>query len=170
MNILIVCYSMSGNVFNVCTEIAGVCGADVLRVEPEKTYPDKGMKKFLWGGKSALMGEKPPLKPYETDLGSYDAVVIGYPVWASTYPPPIASFIEAHKEELKEKEIGAVACFAGSGGAKSLSKLKNALDVDAFFATALVQDSYPKKADLEAARKESIRTFAETLKNKTNEE
>ena len=169
MKILIVCYSMSGNVANVCSEIAGGCGADVLRVEPEKAYPDKGMKKFLWGGKSALMGEKPQLKPYEADLQSYDAVVIGYPVWASTYPPPIASFIAKHKEELKDKQIGAVACFAGSGGEKSLNKLKEALGIDAFFAAALVQDVYPKKPEIRAAREESIRTIAEQLKNKANE-
>lgn len=36
---------------------------------------DKGAKKFLWGGGSAVMGEKPILKPYEFDGSKYDEIM-----------------------------------------------------------------------------------------------
>ena len=29
-----------------------------------KAYPTKGFRKFLWGGKSAVMAEKPKLLPF----------------------------------------------------------------------------------------------------------
>lgn len=168
MKTLLVCYSMSGNVADVCADVASRCGADVLRIEPEKAYPDKGMKKFLWGGKSALMGEKPPLKPYEVDWDAYDCIGIAYPVWASTYPPPIATFLDRHAEQLKTKSIAALACYAGSGAEKSLSKLRAALGVDRFCAEATVQDPYPKKPEIGQQRAESIRRFAEALQAKEN--
>ncbi|MDO5390117.1 MAG: hypothetical protein Q4F24_03355 [Eubacteriales bacterium] len=33
-----------------------------------KAYPDKGAKRFIWGGMSAVMGEKPALHPYEFNV------------------------------------------------------------------------------------------------------
>ena len=67
MSTAVVYYSMLGNSEMVAEHIAGGLGADVIRIEPDKAYPDKGAKKFLWGGRSAVMGEKPILKPYEFD-------------------------------------------------------------------------------------------------------
>lgn len=156
---------MSGNVYGVCRNISADSGADLLRIEPEKVYPDKGMKKFLWGGKCALMGEKPALKPFDTDPSAYDAFVIAYPVWASTYAPPIGSFIEQYRDAIAGKPVAALACFAGSGAEKSLAKLKAALGVNEFIATGLIQDPYPKKPEIKQTRKESIRRFTDTIRS-----
>ena len=163
MKKLIVCYSMSGNVANVSEKIAGMIGADVLRLYPEKAYPDKGMKKFLWGGKSALMAETPPLVPYETDVGSYDLIVIAYPVWASTFLPPVRTFLRDSAEKLKGKKTAAVACYAGSGAEKSFDKLRAALGIDSFEATLTVQDVPKSKPEIVQTNEENIRLFAEKL-------
>ena len=56
---IIVYYSMSGNVKQTAERLAAETGAELLALHPVKAYPDKGAKKYLWGGKSALMGEKP---------------------------------------------------------------------------------------------------------------
>ena len=71
MSTAIVYYSMLGNSEMIAEKMALKLGADVIRIEPDKAYPDKGAKKFLWGGKSAVMGERPVLKPYEPS-GSSD--------------------------------------------------------------------------------------------------
>ena len=65
MGTVIVYYSMLGNCEMVAEKIAEKLDADIIRIEPDKSYPDKGAKKFLWGGKSAVMGERPALKPYK---------------------------------------------------------------------------------------------------------
>ena len=70
MKTAIVYYSMSGNVEQTANAVADAIGADLIRLQPEKAYPDKGAKKFLWGGKSALMGETPTLQSYTFDAAA----------------------------------------------------------------------------------------------------
>ena len=79
MSTAIVYYSMHGNSEMVAEKIAAKLGADVIKLEPDKAYPDKGAKKFLWGGKSAVMGEQPVLKPYEFDLEGFLRLAHRYP-------------------------------------------------------------------------------------------
>ena len=56
MKTAVVYYSMSGNTAMVAKTLAERISADVLEIRPEKAYPDKGVRKFLWGGKSRFMG------------------------------------------------------------------------------------------------------------------
>ena len=44
MKTVIVYYSMHGNSGFTAGKIAEKLGADMIRIEPEKTYPDKGVK------------------------------------------------------------------------------------------------------------------------------
>ena len=59
MKTLIVYYSLEGNTEFAAKTIASALGADMLKLEPVKAYPTSGFKKFFWGGKSAVMEEKP---------------------------------------------------------------------------------------------------------------
>ena len=61
MRTAIVYYSMSGNTEFVADKIAKNIDADVIRIQPVKEYPNQGVRKFIWGGKSAVMGDKPKL-------------------------------------------------------------------------------------------------------------
>ncbi len=80
MKTLIVYYSMGGNTEYAAKRIAERLGADLLRLEPVKAYPDRGFKKFFWGGKSAVMAEEPALMPYSFEAGKYDTLVFGFPI------------------------------------------------------------------------------------------
>ena len=64
MKRVIVYYSLSGNTRFAAEQIARRLGADLLPIAPEKAYPDRGFRKFFWGGKSAVMAETPALQPY----------------------------------------------------------------------------------------------------------
>ena len=136
MKDLIVYYSLEGNTEFIAGKISSVNGADLLRLIPKKAYPNKGVKKFLWGGKSALMAEKPELEEFSVDLSAYDRIIFGFPVWASTFAPPLRTFIDNYKEELNGKEFAAFACQAGSGAEKAFSKLAGALGIEALKQTA----------------------------------
>ena len=61
MKTIIVYYSLEGNTEYVAQTIANQLDADLLRIEPAKSYPTGGFRKFFWGGKSAVMGETPEL-------------------------------------------------------------------------------------------------------------
>ncbi len=127
MSALIVYYSLTENTAFAAERIAEQTGAALLRLEPEKAYPDRGFKKFLWGGKSAVMAEEPRLRPYAFQAEQHDLIVFGFPVWASTVTPPIRTFVNENREALKGKRFCAFACQSGSGAEKALKKLETLL-------------------------------------------
>ena len=128
MKALIVYYSMSGNTEYAAGRMAERLGADLLRLEPVKEDPDSGFRKFFWGGKSAVMAEKPALKPYRFEADGYDTVIFGFPVWAGNIAPPIRTFIS--ENEMKASKYAAFACQRGSGAEKAFGKLKACLGHD----------------------------------------
>ena len=128
MKALIVYYSMGGNTEYAAKKIAKQIEADLLRLEPEKDYPNSGFKKFFWGGKSAVMAEKPKLKPYQFTAEKYDTIVFGFPVWAGNITPPLRTFIEDNS--LNAKTYAAFACQSGAGAERAFGKLKDCLGHD----------------------------------------
>ena len=147
MKTAIVFYSMSGNTKFTADKIAEKTGADLIEIKPEKTYPDKGFRKYLWGGKSAVMGDTPKLLPYEFDAGKYDSIIFGYPVWASNFAPPIRTFIKENLEKIAQKDFSVFTCYAGSGAEKSIDKLKNFLLIKDFKATLILIDPKEKPSE-----------------------
>ncbi len=147
MNRLLVYYSLEGNTEYIADTIAEKISADKLKLVPKKAYADKGFAKFFWGGKSAVMAEKPELEPYDMDLAEYDEIIIGFPVWAGNITPPIRTFVCDNKESLKCKKIVAFACQSGAGAEKAFEKLKVLLEVDDFEATAVFIDPKAKPSE-----------------------
>ena len=160
MRTLVVYYSLEGNTAFTAEKIAGILGAELLRLEPEKEYPHSGIKKFLRGGKSAVTGEEPPLKPYAFKGEDWDRVIIGFPVWAGNVTPPIRSFGKAHGGELKGKSVAAFACQSGSGAEKAFRKLAALLGRESFDATLVLIDP---KAKPNAANEEKLAAFCQEL-------
>lgn len=160
MKTLVVYYSMGGNTKYAAEKIALASGADVLRIEPVKAYPDKGFRKFIWGGKSAVMAETPALLSYEFDSEKYGAVVFGFPVWASNVAPPIRTFVKDNKDALKDKQISAFACEGGSGAEKALSKLAAAIGIENYAHTAVLIDPKDRPS---GENDEKIKAFSSAL-------
>lgn len=146
MKTAIVFYSMSGNTADTAAKIAAQLGADLIRIAPETAYPTAGMKKFLWGGKSALMGETPALQPYAFDAAAYDLVIFGSPVWAGCYAPPLRTFIHEQAAGLSGKRFAAFVCQGGSGADKALKKLRISLGIDTFDAVLSLNDPKDRPA------------------------
>ena len=158
----IVYYSMSGNTEYVAKCIADKIDADLIKIVPKKEYPSKGMIKFLWGGKSAIMGDTPALEEYSFDSSKYEYIVFGSPVWASCFTPPIRSFIKENRENLKGKKFAAFICNMGGVADKALDKLKNYLDVSELSAELVLIE--PKENRNEENEKK-INEFIERINN-----
>lgn len=146
MKTAIVYYSMLGNTEYVAEQIKSCLGdtkdMDVIQIEPQKAYPDKGAMKFFWGGKSAVMGEKPKLVPYKFDVGNYDRIILGTPVWASNFAPPLRTFLHENPD-ISKKEIAVFACCSGDGK-KAIDRLKKYLGIDGFKAEMILIDPKDK--------------------------
>jgi len=161
MKSLVVYYSMSGNCEMVAEKIKELAGADVLRIEPVKAFPDSGFRKFFWGGKSAVMGDTPELNPYEFDASKYDTIIIGFPVWASRMAPPLKTFVSDNLSALKEKRVASFACQGGSGAEKAFSQLCGMLGREALDETLILNDP---KTRANTANYVKIQEFCDKLK------
>ena len=150
MKTLIVYYSLEGNTQWAAESIAAKLGADTLRLIPKAAYPDKGFKKFLFGGKSAVMKETPELEPYEVDLAQYERVILATPVWAGTMAPPLRTFIQ--KEDLCGKRFALVASSMGGSPGRTFEHMKALLGVTEDVPTLSLRDprSHPSQANEDA--------------------
>lgn len=160
MKTAIVYYSMSGNTKYVADKISEKIEADIIRIEPVKAYPNKGAKKFIWGGKSAVMGEKPRLQPYEFSTEDYDRIILGTPVWASNFAPPIRTFIKENPD-ISGKKIAIFTCFSGGGADKAIEKMKKYIGIEKIEAELILVDP---KDNMKAEDDETIEMFCQRLR------
>lgn len=130
MKALIVYYSLEGNSKFIAEKISSTLNADLLELETSKKYPTGAFTKYLWGGRSAVMGEEPELTNAPADLSKYDTLIFGTPVWASTFAPPLKTFFSRNK--IEGKKIALYACHGGGGASKCIAKMKDALPNNEF--------------------------------------
>ena len=76
MKSLVIYYSLEGNTKLIADTIKNELNSDVLELRTKKQYPNKGFKKYLWGGKSVILKEKPKLLNKYIDISIYDKIFI----------------------------------------------------------------------------------------------
>jgi hypothetical protein len=124
--ILISYFSATGNTRNVAKKIAGVVGGDLFEIEPVVKYNEEDLD---WTNKSSRstveMQDKafrPEVVSTVENISSYNAVVIGYPIWWYTAPSIINSFIEGN--DLTGKNIYLFSTSWGTAPATSFKEMK----------------------------------------------
>ncbi len=130
MKILVIYFSFEGNTKFIAEQISKSTNADIIELKISKQYPTNGFRKFFWGGKSVIFGERPALINAPIPLEKYETIMIGTPVWAGTFSPPIKSFISQY--DIRGKKIALFASHGGGGAKKCFDKLKNALPGNQF--------------------------------------
>ena len=108
MKVALVYYSLDGNTAFAAEKIGLRLGADILRLKPVKEYPTEKIAKYFWAGKSASFQESPKLMPYAFDINMYDVIILGTPIWAGTFAPPLRTFI--HSRAGMGRKKGCVIC------------------------------------------------------------
>ena len=132
MKTLVTYFSASGVTRGAAKELAGIIGADLYEITPEKLYTDADLD---WRDKNSRSSvemqdknSRPALKDGgKVDLSKYDVVYVGFPIWWYTAPTIINTFIEANDFTGKT-----IVPFATSGG----STIKKACED--------LQAAYPK--------------------------
>lgn len=155
---LIVYYSLDGNTELVATALAGLLDADLLRVMPIKEIKGKGFGKYFWGGRQVVMKSAPELLPMDKNTGEYANVVVGTPVWAFSYSPPIHTLF---KRGLIQGKRTAVYCCHEGGPGSTLRKMTERLSRAGNIVVGGCEFREPKR-DPVAAQKE-IEAWAKTL-------
>ena len=121
---LVVYYSLTGNTKFIAETISESLNSDILELQPVKELKADSGTKYFWGGYQATMKIKPKLESYHKNPLDYDLIILGTPVWAWTFSPPIRSFLSKH--DLKGKRVALWTSSAGDG-VKAMSRFKDAL-------------------------------------------
>ena len=124
MKKLVVFYSLDGNTKFIAQNLAQKLGADILELKPEKEIPKIEPLKHFWGGKQVVMKEPPKLQKYNLNLADYDTLIIGTPVWAFNFSPPVRALLKENK--IENKKIILFCAFEATVG-KTFENLKKEL-------------------------------------------
>ncbi len=167
MKTAVVFYSLGGNTAFAAERIASRIQADLIEVRTENAYPQKGIAKYFWAGKSSVMAEKPALQRYDFCGESYDQIIIGFPVWAGNFAPPIRTFLNENRDQLTGKRICVFACESGAGAERAFKSLKEFLQIESFANELILVDPKDKPEDINGKK---IEAFCEACLMQDNRE
>ncbi len=122
---LVVYFSESGHTKKVAEMIHQKVGGDILRVEPEKAYPQDYDTLVKLAKKEQAENARPAIKTAIPNLEEYGVIFLGYPNWWSSLPMPMFTFIEQAK--MDGRVIAPFDTHGGGGLGHSIDDLKKAL-------------------------------------------
>ncbi|WP_072532284.1 flavodoxin [Bacteroides ilei] len=124
---LVVYFSATGTTARVARMIADVTDGALYEIVPQQPYTSDDLDWNDRQSRSSVEMNNPQVRPEvkETniDVGDYDVVFIGYPIWWDRAPRIVNTFIESH--DLKNKMLIPFATSGGSGINNSVKELKN---------------------------------------------
>jgi Flavodoxins len=139
MKSVVIFYSLTGNTNLIAKSIADFIGADMIRLKPEKEIQSTGAGKYFKGGKSVLFHEKPKLMNERINLDDYDTLIIGTPIWAGSFTPPVNTLLSDYS--IKGKQVYLFSTQSpGTKGEKCFSKMKEKLTDNRVKGTAEFED------------------------------
>lgn len=113
-----------GNTEVVAEYIEEITGADVFRIMPDKEYEKiQNYDELVKLTKSEHdNNERPAFKGKISDIGKYDTIFIGSPIWWYTFPQVIYTFLDSY--DLNGKTIIPFTTHEGSGLANAVEVLR----------------------------------------------
>lgn len=145
---IVLFYSLEGNTRKVGELLSKDLDLPLEEIKPVKEISSSGFSKYLWGGSQVIMNKKPDLVEIKTDLDDYDTVILGSPIWAGSFTPPIKSLLE--DGALKNKKVAFFYCHDGGPG-KAEEKIRQAVNINneliSLYGLARVKDGLEKLKD-----------------------
>ena len=124
--VLVSFFSATGNTKKVAEEIASAIGGDLFEIEPVIKYTDEDLDWTNESSRSSLEmmdnTSRPETAQKVANIGEYDTVYIGFPVWWDVAPRIINTFIE--ENDLTGKKIYVFVTSGSSSEENSFRDLK----------------------------------------------
>lgn len=92
MNMLIAYFSYTGHTKSIAQQMRDITGGTLFEICPATPYSSDYDTTERQGRKETRDGYQPPLAE-QTDLSTYDAILLGTPNWFNTVAPPVATFL-----------------------------------------------------------------------------
>ncbi len=114
--ILVAYFSASGVTKRVAENLSDAIGADLFEIAPKIPYSKADLNWMNKNSRSSVEMADRSARPeigVRTDLSSYDAVFIGFPIWWYREPSIIDTFLESY--DFSGKTVVPFATSGGSG-------------------------------------------------------
>ena len=98
-DIAVIYYSFEGNTEYIAKCLSRFTEADLIKIRPLREPSVKGPGKYIKGGASVFMKSTPEIAPETEDLTGYNTLILCYPIWASSFPPWVNTFLENNEIE-----------------------------------------------------------------------
>ena len=123
---LVAYFSASGVTEKMAKTLAEVTGADLFEIQPAVPYTTADLDWMNKKSRSSVEMSNPDSRPEIgnkiPDMGQYDTVFVGFPIWWYVAPTIINTFLESY--DFTGKKIATFATSGGSGMGKTDSILK----------------------------------------------
>lgn len=128
--ILVAYFSATGNTEGIAQQLAEGLGADLYEIVPETPYTSDDLNYNDSNSRSSVEMDDPDARPEISgaveNMGQYDVVLIGYPIWWGEAPRIMSTFIESY--DFSGKTLAAFCTSSSSGFGSSDSALREAAD------------------------------------------
>lgn len=115
--ILVAFFSATGTTASVAKKLAEGLGADLFEIKPEKPYTSQDLDWHKKTSRSSVEMNDPHSRPAIAakvgNMGQYETVFVGFPIWWSRSPTIISTFLESY--DFSGKMIVPFATSGGSG-------------------------------------------------------
>lgn len=121
--LLVAYFTRSGNTQVIAGTIHRALKTDLFQIKPARPYPEDYEENVRQAAAETARGYEPPLEARVTNLAAYDEIYLGHPVWGTTLPPVIRSFLRAH--DFRGKTIRPFITHDGYGLGNCIELLTN---------------------------------------------
>lgn len=127
--ILVAYFSASGVTKNAAEKLAKAANANLFEIEPVRPYTDADLDWTDKKSRSTIemndLSSRPEIAKKCENMGSYDVVFVGFPIWWYVEPRIIDTFLDSY--DFSGKTVIPFATSGGSGLGKTAENFKKLL-------------------------------------------
>ena len=152
---LVAFLSRSGNTRVIAGQLQRRFGADLFEIRAAEPYPADYEETVARAQRERDAGATPPLAEQVADIGGYETVFLGFPIWGMALPAPVRTFLVTH--DLSGKTLVPFITHGGYGTGEAPGTVAE-LAPQARIVTPFVLE-----ADQERATLNSVSAWLETV-------
>lgn len=154
---LVAYFSRSGNTRVIAGIIHRSLKTDLFEIEPATPYPEDYFQTVEQAKNERERGIKPALKNSVADISRYETVYLGFPIWGTSVPPVVQTFLSRHN--LAGKLLIPFITHGGYGKGDSDDILSSLVP------TARRENALVIECDQERKTTETVASWVETIRN-----
>ena len=154
---LVAFFTRSGNTKVIAGTIHRELKADLFEIRPATPYPEDYEETVAQAERETQSQYEPPLAAFVANMTAYDTVFLGLPIWGTTAPPVIRSFL--HRHDPHGKTLRPFITHGGYGPGDSMDVLR------AHAVGATIAEPFVMEADQERRTLTQVRGWLGTVRH-----